>query len=360
MRWLRPGSALFWVYWLIVLLGATALTVQLAPVVGVTWFEVLVGLPFCVATFAVYGWLLTRLDVLRARHVIRGVLAAGFLWGALAGPGIAMFANDHIMRVIQNLAGDDFANDWQAPISATIVEEGIKGLGVCAVAWLGRALLTRPIHGLLLGGFVGLGFQVVENLTYAANSGLNSAQGGAAPAVLVGALRLVVGLTSHWMFTALAGIGIVLAITRRDWPMAKRLRVFVLYYLIGCAMHFTWDAPDLTESGLFGTGGKMLLDVIVFAVIYRWVVRTERRWFRDIAPAAAAQGIAPIEELSTLLTRRSRRRARRAARRQGYPARQLRRRQRMLLYLVQRLGVQRTVAETWSTPAVSSYPAAQW
>jgi hypothetical protein len=71
----------------------------------------------------------------------------GFVCGALAGTGIAMFANDRNMRVIQNLAGNGFAIDWQAPISAAIVEEAVKGVGVFAVAWLSRPLLRRPMHG---------------------------------------------------------------------------------------------------------------------------------------------------------------------------------------------------------------------
>ncbi|MFI9507469.1 PrsW family intramembrane metalloprotease [Nocardia sp. NPDC052566] len=347
MRWFQPKSALFWVYCATLLGGAIAMLVQLAPVLALTWNEVLVGLPFVAATLVVFGWLLLHLDRLRAHRPIRTVLVLGFLWGALAGPGIAIYANDHIMRVIQNLAGDEFAINWQAPISASIVEEGIKGLGVYAVAGLAKPLLSRPMHGLLLGGFVGLGFQVVEDLTYEANSGLSSAQGGAVPAILVGVVRLLAGVASHWMFTALAGIGIVTALARTDLPMAHRVRAFAAFYLLGCAMHFGWDAPDLTGFDALNTVGKAVLYVVVFAVVYAWVVRTERSWFRSIIPWAAARGIATPAELNTLVTRGSRRRARKAIQQSGpYNRRQLVQRQHWLMDQVQYLGVHQPSVRT--------------
>ncbi|QIS16821.1 PrsW family intramembrane metalloprotease [Nocardia arthritidis] len=340
MRWFQPSSALFWVYFLIVCVGWAGLVLQLLGVFALTASEVLVGLPFTLATLVIFGWVIIRLDSLRARHVLRTGLRFGFLWGAMAGPGIALFGNDHLMRVVQNIAGDDFANDWQAPISATIVEEGIKGIGVFTVAWLGRWIFVRPMHGLLLGGCVGLGFQVVEDLIYEANAGLTSAQGGATPAILVGAVRLVAGIASHWMFTALAGIGIVVAVARRDWSMTRRLGVFAVFYSMGCALHFGWDAPDTAHIEYLGIGLKLVVYVVFFAAVYAWVLRGEREWFRSMIPIAAARGIATPEQLATLITRRSRRAARKPLRAQGYSNRQLIEGQRGLLERMQRLGTE--------------------
>ncbi|MGX1771736.1 PrsW family intramembrane metalloprotease [Nocardia brasiliensis] len=339
LRWWRPRSALFWSYWLIAVFGLAGLIVQLAPVVALNWRDVLVGLPFTLATLVVFGWLVLHLDRLRARRRIRMPLLLGFLWGALAGPGIAMFANDHNMRVIQNLAGDAFAIDWQAPISAAIVEEAVKGVGVFAVACLARPLLYRPMHGLLLGGCTGLGFQVVENLTYEANAGLLSAQHDPGYAVLVGIVRLLTGVTSHWMLTALAGIGIVLAVARTDWPARRRAQAFLLFYLLGAALHFGWDAPSPAHVPVGSILLRTVLYVLIFAAVYAWVVHTERTWFRAVVDWAVTRGIAPAGELSTLVTRRSRRNARTAERMSGQHSRRLPlRRQRVLLEWVQEAG----------------------
>lgn len=339
MSWFQPKSALFWAYWVIVVAGCLGLVLQIAPLLALTWRDVLVGLPFTLATLLVFGWVIRHLDRLRAHSRIRMPLLLGFLWGALAGPGIAMFANDHNMRVIQNLFGDAFAINWQAPISAAIVEEGIKGVGVYAVAWLSRPLLTRPMHGLLLGGCTGLGFQVVENMTYEANAGTLSAQGGAGDAVLVGIVRLLTGITSHWMLTGLAGIGIVVALARSDWPAGRRFRMFATFYLLGAAMHFGWDSPNPEDLGLWSTVLRTVLYVVVFAVVYAWVLRTERLWYRTVIGTLAARQIASVEELRTLITRRSRRHARAIQRLAGkHSRRQLVRRQKQLLDRVQEFG----------------------
>lgn len=340
MTTLRPSSALFWVYLLMLPVGVFAALAQLASTLSLTLFDVFVAMPFTLATLFVFGWLLLCLDPLRAHRRIGVPLAMGFVWGGLVGPGIAMWANDHTMRALQNLAGDAFATNWAAPISASIVEEGIKGLGVFTVAWLVRPLLRRPIHGLLLGGFTGLGFQVVEDMTYSANSGLSSAQGGAQDAFQIGLLRFFVGITSHWMFTALAGIGIVLAIAHREWSGAHRFRVFAFFYLLGAAMHFAWDAPSPESvNDMLVMLGKMVLYIAVFAAVYIWVLRGERSWFRRASESIAAQGIAPPEELVTLISHRTRRRARTAIRRLGGPPRRvLLRRQNKLIDMVQTLS----------------------
>ncbi|NNH72239.1 PrsW family intramembrane metalloprotease [Nocardia uniformis] len=337
---LRPASALFWVYLAMLPIGAFALLLQLAPTLSLTLRDVLLGMPFTLATLLVFGWLIVRLDPLRAHRRIRVPLIMGLLWGGMVGPAVALWANDHNMEAIQNLAGDAFAIGWQAPISAAIVEEGIKGLGVFTVAWLARPLLNRPIHGLLLGGCTGLGFQVVEDITYSANAGLSSAQDSARDILTVGLLRFVVGITSHWMFTALAGIGIVVALARRDWSPPRRFLFFAAFYLLGATLHFVWDAPSPDDiNGTVLLLGKMVLYIAIFATVYGWVVRTEHRWFRRAAESIAAQGIAPPEELATLLTHRTRRRARTAIRRlNGPPRRILLRRQHKLIDMVQTLG----------------------
>ncbi|RDI48254.1 PrsW family intramembrane metalloprotease [Nocardia mexicana] len=333
---MQPRSALFWVYCLVIAGGALGLLIQLLPIALLTWSGILVGLPFTLATLAVIAWVLLRLDLFRAHRPIRGWLTMGFVWGAAAGPGIAMYANDNNMRVIQNLAGDAFAMNWQAPISAAIVEEAVKGAGVLAVAWLSRPLLTRPMHGLLLGGFTGLGFQVVEDLTYEADAGLNSAQNDIGTAVMVGVLRLATGVTSHWMLTGLAGIGIVVALAATDWSLARRTAVFAGFYLLGAALHFGWDAPQPEDAGIGDMARRTLVYILVFVVVYAWVVRTEKRWFRRTVETVEAEGLAPRGELETLISHRSRRRARRA---QQVPRRQASHRQRQLLDWVQTVGI---------------------
>ncbi|WP_051193961.1 PrsW family intramembrane metalloprotease [Nocardia jiangxiensis] len=314
MSWFRPRSALWWTYCLICLGGSIALVLQLLPAALLTWSGILVGVPFMVVTLLVVAALLAWLDLFRDHVRIRVALAMGFVWGALAGPGIAIFGNDNVIHAIANLAGDAFAVDWQAPISASIIEEGIKGTGVLAVAWLFRSQLSRPMHGLLLGGFTGLGFQLTEDATYQANAGLQSAQGDLGTALLVAILRLLTGVTSHWMLTGIAGIGIVTAVGASGWSRGRRAAALVVFYLLGAAMHFGWDAPMSGSTGFGSVVRRTMLYVVIFIAVYLWVVRIETRWFRSVVDWAVAQHLAPPDELNTLISRRSRRQARRALR----------------------------------------------
>ncbi|MQY22927.1 PrsW family intramembrane metalloprotease [Nocardia macrotermitis] len=313
MTWFRPRSALWWTYALICLAGSIGLVLQMLPSATLTWSGILIGLPFMVVTLLVVGAFLSWLDLFRDHVRIRVALAMGFVWGAAAGPGIAIFANDNLIHVIRNLTGEAFAVDWQASISASIVEEGVKGAGVLAVAWLFRSQLHRPMHGLLLGGFTGLGFQLTEDATYQANAGLLSAQGDLGSSLLVAILRLLTGVTSHWMLTGIAGIGIVTAVGASTWSPRRRAATLVTCYLLGAAMHFGWDAP-ISGSGIGTVLCRIVLYALIFTALYRWVVRIDTRWFRSVVDWAVAQHLAPPGELHTLVSRRSRRRARRALR----------------------------------------------
>ena len=314
MTWFRPGSALWWTYCLICLAGSIALVLQILPAALLTWPSILVGLPFMVVTLLVVAAFLFWLDLYRDHVRIRVVLAMGFVWGAAAGPGIAIFGNDNLIHAIRNIAGDAFAVDWQAPISASIIEEGIKGAGVLAVAWLFRPQLSRPMHGLLLGGFTGLGFQISEDATYQANAVLQSAQGDTGTAVLVGILRLLTAVTSHWMLTGIAGIGIVVAVGATYWSRPRRAAALVVCYLLGAAMHFGWDAPMSGATGFGSVVRRTVVYVVVFIVVYLWVARIETRWYRSVVDWTVARGLAPPDELNSLTSRRSRWRTRRALR----------------------------------------------
>ena len=93
MSWFRPRSALWWTYCLICLAGSIGLVLQLLPAARLTWSAILVGLPFMVVTLLVVAAFLFWLDLYRDHVRIRVVLAMGFVWGAAAGPGIAIFGN---------------------------------------------------------------------------------------------------------------------------------------------------------------------------------------------------------------------------------------------------------------------------
>ncbi|WP_196054865.1 PrsW family intramembrane metalloprotease [Nocardia aurantiaca] len=314
MSWFQPRSLLFWVYCLAVMAGPLLFLLQAA---GQVWFAgapALAALPITAATLLVIGRILFALDPFRARRHLGAPMVMGAMWGATVWTGLAMWANDHLSRVIANLFGDRFAVNWSAAIAAPIDEEYIKAIGIAVVATLFRARLTRPMHGLLLGATVGLGAQIAEDCLYSTQTALSSPQDPVVDVILVAVLRLVTALTSHWVMSALAGVGIVLALIRTDRSWLWRLGVFALFYALAFTMHFLFDAPRPPGPALLSTYLPILIDLVIFAIAYAWVLTTERRWFRELIGRPAARSVGTEAGLEPLLTYHRRRKARAALR----------------------------------------------
>ena len=63
----------------------------------------------------------------------------GFIWGALIATNVmALQANTAIVSLIGKLGSPELARDWGASISAPIVEETSKAMGIVIVVLLGR------------------------------------------------------------------------------------------------------------------------------------------------------------------------------------------------------------------------------
>ncbi|MFE3260960.1 PrsW family intramembrane metalloprotease [Nocardia sp. NPDC059091] len=314
MSWFQPRSLLFWVYCVAVMAGPLLFVLQAA---GQVWFAgpaALAALPVTALTLLVIGRILFALDPFRARRHLVAPMVMGAIWGATAWTGLAMWANDHVSRAITNLFGDRFAVNWSAAITAPIDEEYIKAIGIAVVALLFRGRLTRPMHGLLLGAAVGLGAQIAEDCLYSTQTALSSPQDPVVDVILVAVLRLFTALTSHWAMSALAGVGIVLMISRTDRSWAWRLGVFALFYGLAVTMHVLFDAPRPPGPPLLSTYLPILIDLVIFAIAYAWVLTTERRWFRALIARPAARAIGTEAGLAPLLTYHRRRKARAALR----------------------------------------------
>ncbi|AYF77670.1 protease PrsW [Nocardia yunnanensis] len=314
MSWFQPRSLLFWVYCLAVVIGPLLFLVQAAGQVLFAGVPALAALPITALTLLVIGRILFALDPFRARRRLLAPMAMGAIWGATVWTGLAMWANDHLSRTITNLFGDRFAVSWSAAFTAPIDEEYIKAIGIAVVAILFRPRLTRPMHGLLLGAAVGLGAQIAEDCLYSTQTALSSPQDPVVDVLLVAVLRLVTALTSHWAMSALAGVSIVLALIRTDRSWGWRLGVFALFYALAFAMHFLFDSPRPPGPALLSTYLPILIDLVVFALAYAWVLRTERHWFRELIARPAARGVGSEAGLAPLLTYHRRRKARQALR----------------------------------------------
>ncbi|GAA2797032.1 PrsW family intramembrane metalloprotease [Saccharopolyspora taberi] len=244
---------------------------------------------------------------------------AGLVWGGLAAVSVASVANEVLGSVVIKISGRAHAVDWSAAWVAPTSEETVKLAGIVAVACIAREHIRRPADGLGLGMAVGLGFQLVENLSYcllAASEAPNS-DAGAAVEVLVA--RSAAGLASHWVFSGFAGFGVGYVLTRAGRSAAHRWLVAGGMFALAYAAHWFWNSPllwfETVLDGFLGIAVKTAVILAAFAVVVGWADRLSWRWFAANLAGEHPDVITP-EELAAMRTRRSRRRAKLGARRQ--------------------------------------------
>jgi hypothetical protein len=182
------------------------------------------------------------------------------------------------------------------------------------------------LDGLVYGAFVGLAFQVSENFLYTVDK-LQTTLFSETPGSVVGDMLLLrglgLGLWSHAVYTAIAGVGIAYFVTRTDRSLANRWAVAIGLLAIAWVFHFVWNAPwwgrhtsgtlGLDDVPVFVLKGLPAL-VLLFGL---WVMahRREVVWFDDALRAETAY-VTP-DECAALRTLHGRRREARDDRRRG-------------------------------------------
>jgi RsiW-degrading membrane proteinase PrsW (M82 family) len=151
---------------------------------------------------------------------------AAFLWGGFIATALSLPFNNAFFQLVddwvaQNPAitgvlGPDAAAMIAAPISAPIVEEIAKALGVLAIFWVARAEFDGMRDGFVYGAAVGVGFNWSEAALYVAQG---YAESGVAPyGTELGARYALFGLGGHALFTGMLGLCLGLAVqTNRRW-----------------------------------------------------------------------------------------------------------------------------------------------
>jgi RsiW-degrading membrane proteinase PrsW (M82 family) len=292
----QPHNLAFWVYCLLVVAGAVVLSGQIsiaaaaysgALASGVIWFGLLA---------AAYAWFIHYED--RYTTVPRKLAVAGFVWGAVGAIGaFALLGNDAVMSLYAKGFGASFAHDWGAALTAPINEELAKGAGVLLLLTLAPQLIRSPFDGLVLGAFVGLGFQIVEDISYAFIGAADSfGDVGAAWATIL--VRTLASIPSHWMYTAVFGAGLVWFIGRPEVPARKGLGAGLM--LTAMLMHGLWDASAaIAGDSVLGSLVPLIVAagiIAVFVWFYRNTVPVEREWMRELmAPEVELSVVTPAE-----------------------------------------------------------------
>ena len=208
----QPHNLCFWVYLAISAVGLVHLVRYFGPGSGVVG----TGLAAGTIAVAIYGLLFLaflRLTDHYERQPRKLVLAA-FLWGGIAGTfGIALTANTAMLAIYPKLFGQAFGADWSAALTAPFSEETGKAAGFILLLGLAPRLIRSAYDGVFIGAFIGLGFQLFENVLYSFNTAITAFGVNQTDAALgTFAARAFSGVFSHTLFSALFCCGLVFAI----------------------------------------------------------------------------------------------------------------------------------------------------
>ncbi len=210
------------------------------------------------------------------------------LWGA----SVAIVGAVIINTVVAITAGEAAA----IVLSAPIVEEALKGLGI---VWAVRRREVDGVSdGIVYAAWVALGFAVVEDMTYFAQA---SVEGAFLPVFI---LRALLTPFAHPLFTFWIGLAIGIAVRRgvRIWPSA------MWGYALAVASHMAWNGSlalgeidsTIDEDVAIGVVLVMaaLFVLLFIAVAVTMVVmrrREQGRFIAGVPSVVARYGISSAE-----------------------------------------------------------------
>jgi protease PrsW len=286
-------------------LGAAILSVEFARYLSVfpgpAALAVVLELPLLVVGFVVFR----VLRPIRAPALIWS--GAALVWGATAAAGCALLANQGLISLWAKTEGVGFASNWSASLSAPLNEEILKLCGVIMVVLAAPRMIRGPLDGMVYGALTGLGFQVVENVTYGLDGIVQSGATDPFRAVTSSVLLRVgtTGIGSHWAMTAVAGAGIGFLVSRQRRQEGVALAIVCL--VAAMAMHLLFDAPHPAVLV------KVVVNFLIVGVLYLLLRDSYMTSAREVLAACAASGTVSPAESASAISRNSRRRDRHRA-----------------------------------------------
>jgi protease PrsW len=300
------------VYALMVAGGAANLLGMNADVFAAYDTAIVTGVVFFALYTVPFWWFIRHAD--RYTSLPTNLVAVAFAWGLLAATySMAVSANGALGAIYAKAFGQGFALDWGAALSAPFVEELAKGAGLILIIALAPRLVRSAFDGLILGAFIGLGFEVIEDASYVTlgavtQFGVNQST-VAVQTILV---RAAIGPFSHVVYSALFCAGLVYFLGRPDEPVRRGRGLLLM--LAGVVSHGVWDSMiALARGNGLATAAVAVLiaavDIAILVIAFRWTVGRERHWMRDLMAPEVARGVVTEDELDALSGNRKARKA---------------------------------------------------
>ncbi len=180
------------------------------------------------------GTLVTLID--RYEREPFSLLCLAFLWGALIGVPLALFAERGVDAALAFAGGRDVLLQ---SLSAGLLEEGVKGAGLLILLLALRDQFDNVTDGIMYGLVIGAGFALVENFAYLALS-----PASAFPGLILD--RVLLGWLGHSTFSAILGAS--LGYWRETHTRRGFWRAVLLGFVAAAALHIVFDVIVLAGS----------------------------------------------------------------------------------------------------------------
>jgi RsiW-degrading membrane proteinase PrsW (M82 family) len=188
------------------------------------------------------------------------LITLAFAWGAFVAVLVSLIVNTAFGILVYAGTGvPQLADIAGAVISAPIIEEASKGVGLLILLIAFRKHFDDMLDGIVFGGVIALGFATVENVLYYGDGLARAYQeyGWTSSALwsflFLFMLRGILSPWAHVLFTAMTGIGCGLARESHNWFV--RLLMPLLGYIAAVVLHGIWNGMGIVITLIILWGG---------------------------------------------------------------------------------------------------------
>lgn len=200
--WFQPKNAWWWLAGLLGLVFPLVVIVLMGlPLVVIDVPSALISVGLFVLLGIIGVFLLSRTRYAPDHGVV--LLGVAFLVGAFVSIGLTFIFGFGIGN-LTTLFGTPI---FSASFGGAVPEETVKLLCVVILFNLTRRWVYHPAQVMVLGMGVGLGFDIIENMSYGANSAMLDPNSDLDALLVTWGLRMVAGPLAHMVWTGIAAYG---------------------------------------------------------------------------------------------------------------------------------------------------------
>lgn len=225
------------------------------------------------------------------------LLALAFAWGALVAVIVSFFINSIVGTGVAVAVGGEegmlLGNVIGAVISAPVVEEASKGIGLLILLIFFRRYFDDILDGIVFAGVIALGFATVENVMY---YGRALGAGGLGALIVIFFMRGILSPFAHVSFTAMTGIGC--GIARESHNKLVRILMPILGYCGAVFLHALWNGMAVIGGFESFLVGYLIIEIpffLIFVGFSFYIMYRQSKILKEMLAIDVARGLIPQE-----------------------------------------------------------------